>query len=184
MLHPAIPTLGSQRVMGNPLQGWTLERNMNPSGSRKIGWAYAWCSTQRNWWSLVQWFIRSSYPELDHPNPHSSVLWPHTMVTFNRLQHASLIGGTLYSQDFVLHQCIFLRSSDTSTLRIHYGCVNCIRASFSPAAPTATNGLASLRSNTSVPPARSLRYQHHKAEIPLSGWGEPTLHPTSAIFTQ
>ena len=83
------------------------------------------------------------------------------MVTFDGLQYTSLTGETLYSQGLVLHQCIFLRSSDTSTLPIHRGCVNCIRASFSPAAPTATNGLASRRSNASVPPTGSLRYQHH-----------------------
>ena len=83
------------------------------------------------------------------------------MVTFGGLQHTSLTGGTLYSQGLVLHQCIFLRSSENSTLPTLCGCVNCLRASFSPAVPTATNGLASRRSNASVPPAGSSRYQHH-----------------------
>ena len=106
------------------------------------------------------------------------------MVTFDGLQHTSLTGGTLYSQGLVLHQCIFLRSSEISTLPTLCGCVNCLRASFSPAVPTATNGLASRRSNASVPPAGSLRYQHHNAETPRSGWGEPTPRPASAIFPQ
>ena len=83
------------------------------------------------------------------------------MVTFDGLQHASLTRGTLYPQGLVLHQCIFLRSSENSTLPTLCGCVNCLRASFSPAVPTATNRLASRRSNASVPPAGSSRYQHH-----------------------
>ena len=101
---------------GEPLQGWAPEQNMNPTGSWKTGWTYSWCSTQRNRWSLIQWCIELPYPELDHPNSHSSVLWPYTMVTFDCLQYASLTERTLPHLGFSttpMHLPPFLRYQHT-----------------------------------------------------------------------
>ena len=54
------------------------------------------------------------------------------MVTFDGLQYTSLTGGTLYSQGLVLHQCIFLRSSENSTLPTLYGCVKLSKGILQP----------------------------------------------------